>query len=559
MLKVSYFAIAVFCLLPVLFGLVGLGVSSLGYIPPLEMYGITLSGFSMVLSWQGVWQSIGMTVYAALLSTYLAAFITFAILQACWRRRFWRLIDLSLPPLLSMPHVAFAIGFSFLFAPTGIGMRLWQPWIDADAVDQSGLELATLVNDPYALGMILMLALKEVPFLLLMSISVLQQINVEQIEKISASMGYSRREAWWKCVFVQWLPKIRFPMLAVMAYGLSVVDVALIIGPTNPPMFAVLVWQWFNDPDLSLFPRAAAGAVVLFMLSLLLIGSLRLVEWCITRGGKSWQYSGRWGMALPGKTLFTILAVITALMLPIMLLWSVAQRWRFPDILPTRYSMRFWEYEWSAIISTIEQSLVIALISGTIVLVMALLAHEYQLRNRFQIPGYIIAIPMLIPQLSILFGMQVATLYVNADAYFLWVCWAHVFFAFPYVYLALDGPWRSFDERLTRAGLSLGKSPLWVWFKVKMPILLSAIVFAWAIGISVSLAQYLPTLMLGAGRIITITTEAVALSNGSDRRVTAIYAIWQALLPFLFFSLAILVSHLQVKNRRIIAKRLAFR
>lgn len=84
-----------------------------------------------------------------------------------------------------------------------------------------------------------------------------------------------------------------------------------------------------------------------------------------------------------------------------------------------------------------------------------------------------------------------------------------------------------------------------------MPILLPAIVFAWAVGISVSLAQYLPTLMLGAGRISTITTEAVALSSGFDRRVTAIYAIWQALLPLFFFTFAIMISRLPIKCRRI--------
>ena len=73
---------------------------------------------------------------------------------------------------------------------------------------------------------------------------------------------------------------------------------------------------------------------------------------------------------------------------------------------------------------------------------------------------------------------------------------------------------------------------------------------------SVSLAQYLPTLMLGAGRISSITTEAVALTSGFDRRVTAIYAIWQALLPLFFFSFAILISRLQVKYRRLSFKGL---
>ncbi|MDD1782590.1 thiamine ABC transporter permease [Enterovibrio sp. ZSDZ35] len=555
MLRAFYLVIILCCVLPTAFGLTGVAVSSLGYIPPLDMHTLTLSGFSMVFSWEGVWQSIGMTVYSAIASTYLACLITFAILQASWGTRFWRSVEVALSPLLAVPHVAFAIGFAFLFAPTGIGARLLSSTFGYEASANGVEDLALLVKDPYALGMILMLALKEVPFLLLMSISVLQQVKVNQIEKVSASLGYNRAQAWWKCVFPQWLAKLRFPMLAVMAYGLSVVDVALIIGPTNPPTFAVLVWQWFNDPDLTLLPRAAAGAVVLFAISLMLIGVARVVEWTVTKGARAWQYAGRRGVALPGKSVFTTLAVLSALMIPIMLLWSVAQRWRFPDLLPSRYSLRFWEYEWTSILNTVEQSLAIALFCSTVALVMALLAHEYRIRHRLQVPGYVIAVPMLIPQLSVLFGMQVATLYVNADAHHLWVCWAHVFFAFPYVYLSLDGPWRSYDERLTRAALSLGKSPLRVWFSVKMPILLPAIAFAWAIGISVSLAQYLPTLILGAGRISTITTEAVALSSGFDRRVTAIYAIWQALLPFMFFSLAILTSRLQLKYRRFSSRR----
>ncbi len=41
-------------------------------------------------------------------------------------------------------------------------------------------ELALLVKDPYAFGLIIMLALKS-PFLLLMGISMLQQVDVERI------------------------------------------------------------------------------------------------------------------------------------------------------------------------------------------------------------------------------------------------------------------------------------------------------------------------------------------------------------------------------------------
>ncbi|MEZ8033678.1 MULTISPECIES: ABC transporter permease [Vibrio] len=551
MLRALYFVVIAVCIIPTIPGVAGVVASSLSFIPPLGLEEPTLNGFSQVFQWEGAWHSIGLSLGSAIASSYIACFLTFCILQASWGNKFWRKIELTLSPMLAIPHVAFAIGFAFLFSPTGLGARAVHHLLGESATSS---ELALLVKDPYAFGLIIMLALKEVPFLLLMSISTLQQIDVERITKVSASLGYSRAQIWWKSIFPQWFTKLRFPMLAVLAYSVSVVDIALIIGPTNPPTFAVLVWQWFNDPDLNLLPRAAAGAIVLFGLASLIIALARFVEWAILKYFRIWQYSGRTGANLPGKTVFTALAALSLLIIPLMVIWSVAQRWRFPDLLPSRYSMRFWEFEWDGIMSTVGQSLWIGLIAASVALLLALVAHEYRIKYKWQVPGFIIAIPMLIPQLSVLFGMQVTTLYVGSSAYEFWVIWAHVFFAFPFVYLSLDGPWKSFNDGLIKASLSLGKSPFQSWYSIKLPILLPAIAFAWAVGISVSLAQYLPTLMLGAGRISTITTEAVALTSGFDRRVTAIYAIWQALLPLFFFSLAILVSRLQLRYRRLTFK-----
>lgn len=550
MLRLLYAILVVVCILPTIPGLAGVVVASLGYIPPLNLNEFSVTGFTDVFAWQGVEKSIALTLTTAILSSYFACFLAFAIIAASWNSRWWKKIELALSPLLALPHVAFAIGFAFLFSPTGFGARALVELFGVSS--QSGLSDAPwLVKDPYGIGLTLMLAIKEVPFLLLMSIPILRQLKVCESLKIASSLSYSEAAAWWKIILPQWFTKLRFPMLAVIAYSLSVVDVALIIGPTNPPTFAVLVWQWFNDPDLNLLPRASAGAVILFVIATLLIGLARLIEFVVVKYANQWQYSGRYAIRLPGKSLFIVIAGIVTAMVPLTIIWTFAQRWRFPDLLPSRYTMRFWEYEWEGMTSVISQSLTIAIISASIALILAIVGHEYRNKYRLQVPGYVIAIPMLLPQLSILFGLQVATLILNDNAYLFWVCWSHVFFAFPFVYLSLDGPWRGFNDQLTKASMSLGKSPLYTWFHVKLPLLLPAIIFAWAIGISVSLAQYLPTLVLGAGRIATITTEAVALSSGFDRRVTAIYALFQALLPLLFFTIAVLVNRLHTRYRRI--------
>ena len=61
-----------------------------------------------------------------------------------------------------------------------------------------------------------------------------------------------------------------------------------------------------------------------------------------------------------------------------------------------------------------------------------------------------------------------------------------------------------------------------------------------AVGFAVSVGQYLPTLLIGGGRVATLTTEAVTLASGGDRKAIGVWAIGQtgaALLPFLIATL----------------------
>lgn len=547
MIRIGYSLVILFSILPVVPGLSGVIFSSLGYIPAVGLHHLSLIGFNQVLQWTGLNQSVLLSVTSALLSTYLALSLCFAMLMTLWHSRRWHWLENSLSSLLALPHVAFAIGFAFLFAPTGMLARLVSTITDYHVSTQDS---AWLVHDPYAIGLTFALALKEAPFLLLMSIPVLRQLNIGILLTTGASLGYSPSQVWWKIILPQWLSKMRFALFAVIAYSVSVVDVSLILGPTTPPTFAVLVWQWFSDPDLQRLPRAAAGAMVLLLLTATLLLCVIGIETLSLKVFRAWLSSGRGHIVLPGRLAVGLMAGSAGLMLPMMLLWSLAHRWSFPDLMPSQFSIRFWLAEWPNMIPTLGQSLWIAVLSGSIALALAVVAHEYRIRSRYALPTGLIVLPMLLPQLSLVFGLQISTLLISQAHYALWVVWSHVFFAFPLVYLALEGPWASYNPHYTRVALSLGKSPWHLFWHIKVPLLLPGLLYAWALALSISLAQYLPTLILGGGRISTITTEAVTLSSGFDRRVMAIYAIWQALLPFVFFITAIAISRVQIRRHR---------
>jgi putative thiamine transport system permease protein len=130
------------------------------------------------------------------------------------------------------------------------------------------------------------------------------------------------------------------------------------------------------------------------------------------------------------------------------------------------------------------------------------------------------------------------------------VVWAHALFVFPYVMIALSDPWRRLDRRTLATAAALGAGPGARLFRVKLPMLLQPLLTAAAIGFAVSVAQYLPTLFVGAGRVATLTTEAVTLAAGADRRIAGLYALLQAALPWIVYTAAILVPLWVWRDRR---------
>jgi putative thiamine transport system permease protein len=159
-------------------------------------------------------------------------------------------------------------------------------------------------------------------------------------------------------------------------------------------------------------------------------------------------------------------------------------------------------------------------------------------------------VPLIIPQVSFVFGLQVLILALGLSPSLWLLVVVHLVFVAPYVALALADPWFALDPRYERMAASLGHAGAATFLRVRVPMLAGPILIAAAIGFATSVGLYLPTLLIGAGRLPTITTEAVALASGGNNRTLAAYALLQTALPFLAFALASPVPALLARNRR---------
>lgn len=535
---------------PILASLAATAGAGFGYLPAIGAHTFTLD------PWRGLLGTAGLATAVKLsLFTGLTAAVISLGLATCLAATFGHSARLSriLSPFLAIPHAALAVGLAFVLAPSGWIARAMAPvmaW-------KNPPDIAT-IGDPFGAALILGLVIKETPFLLLMILAALRQIPLRQYRAAGLSLGYGNGAVWVKIITPQIWPMIRLPFLVVLAYGLSAVDMALILGPSNPPPLPALLTRLYASPDPQNLLPASAGAVLMLLVMALAFAICLGVERLCASLGHIWLRQGargRWlNTPVHGFAFGAVgLLGLGAIAIVSLAVWSVAWRWSWPDLWPTAISLDAWGAGAANWGQPLINTLLIATASTSLALILAIGWLEGASRAKAAsrpIPSVLIYLPLLLPQISFLFGLNVLALSMGISGTVAAVIWAHCLFVFPYVVIALWGPWVALDPRYDRSAQSLGAGPWRRLFAIKLPLLLAPICAASAIGIAVSVAQYLPTLFLGAGRVATLTTEAVTLSSSSNRRVTAVVSSLQAALPLLAYIAAVLIPAYVHKNRR---------
>src|SRR3546814_6367906 len=148
----------------------------------------------MLLEQPGLGESLRLTLVSGFLATLVTFTLTVLLLAPCHGGRLLIALRAAMAPLIAVPHAAVALGLAFLIAPSGWLVRLVSPWT-------TGWELppdVATVQDPNALALALGLIVKELPFLLLMTLAALGQVRADERLAVARSLGYGPVTAWLK-------------------------------------------------------------------------------------------------------------------------------------------------------------------------------------------------------------------------------------------------------------------------------------------------------------------------------------------------------------------------
>lgn len=229
---------------------------------------------------------------------------------------------------------------------------------------------------------------------------------------------------------------------------------------------------------------------------------------------------------------------------------SFARLWFFPALLPREFSVRAWRYvasDSAGILSALWMSTVIALVVTLLAVLIAVPAARalalYEFRGKRPLT-FLFMLPVIAPPLAATMGVHSLFLRYGLTDSSLGVVFVHLVPCVPYATLMLASSFANFDTDIEAQARTLGANHLDVWRYVTLPAIAPGLAVAAAFAFLISWSQYLTTLFIGGGQVLTLPIILVGFQRSGDEAVTSALSL-VFLLPTLgvFVSVARFIKH----------------
>lgn len=265
-------ALAVILLLFVGGVVVGFG-QSLDYMPIIGLKTPTLRHYVHLLTDPDFYVSLLLTLYMTIMSTVLAGGLAVAA-ALLLRRRFAgsRLVTFLFQLPLPVPHLVAATGMVLLFTQSGLFARIFY---GAGLLERPN-EFPVMVFDRWQIATIFVYLWKEIPFIGLVVLAILQGVG-QEYEEIAQTLGANRWQRFRYVLLPLIMPGLITTGVIVFAYVFGSFEIPLLLGQRYPNVLPVTAYRAYVDPDLNQRPEAMAmGMVITAIVILLLNLALRL-------------------------------------------------------------------------------------------------------------------------------------------------------------------------------------------------------------------------------------------------------------------------------------------
>lgn len=256
-------------------GLVMGMMQSFGFMPMIGLNEFTLDAYRSLFADGEFLMSLGLTLWISISSTLLT--VIFAIITALAFRKTFpgkRIANFLYQFPITIPHIVITIGTMLIFSQSGIAARI--AYMAGFIADQS--KFPVLISDNLGFGIIYVYLWKQIPFVGVIVLSILQSLG-NNFEELARSLGANRWQTFRHVLLPTIIPGILPASIICFSFTFGSYEVPFLLGKPYPAVISVLAMRLYQDVDLNARPQAMATAVFMAVfISILVVFYKRLLN-----------------------------------------------------------------------------------------------------------------------------------------------------------------------------------------------------------------------------------------------------------------------------------------
>lgn len=252
-------------------------------------------------------------------------------------------------------------------------------------------------------------------------------------------------------------------------------------------------------------------------------------------------------------TLCTILVFIIVMPFFPLFLYSFSNQWIYPDILPSGMSLKWWKYvvkdvkTWQSMANSFVISLCVVLINLTLCIPAANAIGRREFKGKLLFEGILFA-PIIVPGFISTMGIHFTFIKIGLTESLLGVILVHIIPTLPYMMRALLVSFSTLSDDYENLGTVFGANTFQKYRNIIIPHILPAIISGSSLTMLISFSNYVLTLIIGGGQVMTLPILMFPFISGGNRAIGSVYVI-------IFIIINMIALILMEKTLRFIYKR----
>lgn len=212
-----------------------------------------------------------------------------------------------------------------------------------------------------------------------------------------------------------------------------------------------------------------------------------------------------------------------------LVLWSVAERWHWPALLPQQVGLKYWaRITQGDLLAALTRGVAIASVTTVAALVTAIPVSYGAARARLPLGPVLLMLfllPQAFPQLPVFASAAVLFYRWNLAGTYAGVVLIHLVGGLVYAVWTMTAVFRAIGEDIEEAAINLGASVTRTFFRISLPLALPGVVASSILVFIYSLDEFTGTLLVGAPYVTTLPVYMYTASLGYELQIASVTAL----------------------------------